>query len=117
MSVNVYDVAYDLEKSIRNSNEYQELQKWLQAVNEDESAKKMFDNFREVQLKLQQQQMMGQQIAQDEVEHAQKLFQVVQQHATIAKLMDAEQRMSTLIAELNQIIIKPLEEIYGAGQQ
>lgn len=117
MSVNVYDIGYELEKGIRESNEYMELKKLYDAVNKDETAKKMFDNFREMQMKLQQQQMMGQEISQEEVDHAQKLLQLVQQHDTISKLINAEQRMSMLIAELNKIIMKPLEELYGPMQQ
>jgi len=116
MSVNVYDLAYDLEKGLRNSDEYKELQKQIEAVNQDEIAKKMFENFREVQLKLQQKQMMGQELTPEELEHAQKLSQVVQQNQTIQQLLAAEQRMSTLFAELNQIIMKPLEDIYGSLQ-
>ncbi|MFS0782990.1 YlbF family regulator [Bacillus sp. 1P06AnD] len=117
MSVNIYDLAYDLEKGIRGSNEYVELKKYLDAVNQDESAKKMFDNFRMLQLQLQQKQMAGQEITQEEVDHAQKTLQLVQQHETIAKLMDAEQRMSMLIGEMNKIIMKPLEDLYGAPQE
>ncbi|WP_042349686.1 YlbF family regulator [Bacillus massiliigorillae] len=116
MSVNVYDVAYELEKGIRQSKEYIELQNLLEAVNKDEVAKKMFDNFRQVQMTLQQKQMTGQEITQEEVEQAQKLLQLVQQNPTISKLMEAEQRMSMLIGELNKIIMKPLEDIYGMPQ-
>ncbi|WP_019240357.1 MULTISPECIES: YlbF family regulator [Bacillus] len=117
MSVNVYDVAYELEKGIKESNEYIELKKLYEAVNKDEVAKKMFDNFREMQMKLQQKQMMGQEITQEEVDHAQKLLQLVQQNDTISKLIAAEQRMSMLVAELNKIIMKPLEELYGPMMQ
>lgn len=116
MTVNVHDVAYELERSIRQSKEYTDLKNALDAVNKDEVAKKMFDNFREVQMKLQQKQMMGQEISQEEVDHAQKLLQVVQQNPSISKLMEAEQRMSNLIGELNKIIMKPLEDIYGLAQ-
>jgi len=116
MSVNVYDLAYDLEKGLRNSEEYKDLQKQIEAVNQDEIAKKMFENFREVQLKLQQKQMMGQELTPEELEHAQKLSQVVQQNQTIQQLLAAEQRMSTLFAELNEIIMEPLEDIYGSLQ-
>ena len=114
MNVNLYDFAYDLEKGIRESDEYKELQRYIEAVNKDEIAKKMFEHFRELQLKLQQKQMMGHEITHEEIEQAQKQMQVVQQHETISKLMMAEQRMSTLFAELNKIIMKPLEELYGA---
>lgn len=116
MSVNVYDVAYELEKGIRQSKEYTELKNLLDEVNNDESAKKMFENFRDIQMNLQQKQMTGQEIAQEEVDHAQKVLQLVQQHPTISKMMEAEQRMSMLISELNKIIMKPLEDLYGPMQ-
>jgi cell fate (sporulation/competence/biofilm development) regulator YlbF (YheA/YmcA/DUF963 family) len=117
MAVNLYDSAYELEKVIRNSSEYTELKNLYDAVNSDESAKRMFESFRNIQLELQEKQMTGQEITQEEVEQAQKTVALVQQHALISKLMEAEQRMSMVIAELNQIIMKPLEELYGNPNQ
>jgi cell fate (sporulation/competence/biofilm development) regulator YlbF (YheA/YmcA/DUF963 family) len=117
MAVNTYDAAYDLEKAIRNSSEYTNLKKLYDEVNSDESARKMFESFRQIQMQLQEKQMMGQEITQEEVEHAQKTVALVQQHEKISKLMEAEQRMSMVIAELNQIIMKPLEELYGNPNQ
>jgi cell fate (sporulation/competence/biofilm development) regulator YlbF (YheA/YmcA/DUF963 family) len=111
---NLYDLAYEMEKSIRNSAEYVELKKLYDAVNSDPAAKNMFENFRKIQMDLQQKQMMGMEITQEEVEQAQKTVALVQQHATIGKLMEAEQRMSMIIADLNRIILKPLEDLYGA---
>ncbi len=40
---------YDLEKALRNSDEYSRLRGLYDQVNADESAKRMFDNFRNVQ--------------------------------------------------------------------
>ena len=117
MAVNLYDSAYDLEKAIRNSSEYTELKKLYDAVNSDESAKRMFESFRNIQMQLQEKQMTGQEITQEEVEQAQKTVALVQQHELISKLMEAEQRMSMVIAELNQVIMKPLEELYGNPNQ
>jgi cell fate (sporulation/competence/biofilm development) regulator YlbF (YheA/YmcA/DUF963 family) len=114
MAVNLHDSAYELEKAIRQSDEYTNLRKIYDEVNADESARTMFENFRNIQMELQQKQMSGQEISQEEVEQAQKTVALVQQHATISKLMEAEQRMSMAITELNQIIMKPLEELYGS---
>jgi cell fate (sporulation/competence/biofilm development) regulator YlbF (YheA/YmcA/DUF963 family) len=61
--------------------------------------------------------MMGQEIAPEEVEQAQKTVQLVQQNPTISQLMEAEQRMSMVIADLNKIIMKPLEDLYGLPEQ
>lgn len=65
---------------------------------------------------LQQKQMSGEEITQEEVEQAQKTVALVQQHELISQLMEAEQRMSMLIGELNKIIMKPLEELYGSPE-
>ena len=114
---NLYDLAYDMEKAIRESNEYMELKALFAEVKKDDIANKMFENFRDVQLKLQEKQMSGAEISPEEVEQAQKMFQLVQQNPTLSRLIAAEQRMSMLIAELNKIITRPLEEIYGPIQQ
>ncbi|AAU22623.1 YlbF family regulator [Bacillus sp. GM2] len=113
MTVNLHDSAYDLEQALRQSEEYSRLKNLYDEVNGDPSAKKMFDNFRDIQLNLQQKQMNGEDITQEEVEQAQKSVALVQQHEKISQLMEAEQRMSMLIADLNKIIMKPLEELYG----
>jgi cell fate (sporulation/competence/biofilm development) regulator YlbF (YheA/YmcA/DUF963 family) len=113
MSVNLHDAAYALEKAIRQSDEYKQLQQMYHEVNADPAAKNMFDQFRQIQMNLQQKQMMGQEISEQEVQQAQSTVAVVQQNEKIAQLMQAEQRMSMIIGELNQLIMKPLEELYG----
>jgi cell fate (sporulation/competence/biofilm development) regulator YlbF (YheA/YmcA/DUF963 family) len=117
MAANLYDVAYDVEKAIRESDEFKSLKQMYSEVNGDETTKKMFENFRDVQLQLQQKQMAGEEISQEEVEQAQKMVALVQQHDKISKLMESEQRMSMLIGELNKIIMKPLEELYGSMEE
>lgn len=113
MAVNLYDYANALEKAIRQSEEYLQLKQVYSEVNADPAAKKMFDQFRQIQMNLQQKQMMGQEITPDEVQQAQSTVAIVQQNDKIARLMQAEQRMSMVIGELNQLIMKPLEELYG----
>ncbi|NQD65540.1 YlbF family regulator [Bacillus haikouensis] len=117
MAINLYDQANELERTLRQSDEFLELKKMYDEVNNDESASKMFENFRNIQMTLQQKQMSGEEISQEEVEQAQKTAQLVQQHEKIAKLMEAEQRMSMVINDLNKVIMKPLEELYGSMQK
>jgi cell fate (sporulation/competence/biofilm development) regulator YlbF (YheA/YmcA/DUF963 family) len=113
MAVNIYDSAYEMEKAIRSSDEYVNLKRLYDEVNADESARTMFDSFRNIQMQLQQKQMMGEDISQEEVEQAQKTVALVQQHEKISQLMQAEQQMSVVITEINKLIMKPLEELYG----
>ncbi|GGH88045.1 cell fate (sporulation/competence/biofilm development) regulator YlbF (YheA/YmcA/DUF963 family) [Pullulanibacillus pueri] len=110
---NLYDVAYDLEKAIRESNEYNVLKKAHEEIEKDESAKQLFANFRQLQMTLQQKQMQGEQLTEEEANQANQQFQLVQQHPLISTLMNAEQHMSNLFNDMNKIIAKPLDELYG----
>ncbi|MDX8045698.1 YlbF family regulator [Gracilibacillus sp. S3-1-1] len=114
---NVYDSANELEKAIKESTEFQELKAAYDQVMADANAKEMFDNFRNIQLELQQKQMQGMEITEEEVEKAKEVVEQVQQHDVIAKLMEQEQRVNSLINDISRIITKPLEELYGMQQQ
>lgn len=113
MTVNLNDSAYALETAIRQSDEFLQLKHAYSEVNNDPNAKQIFDQFREIQINLQHKQMMGENIFDQEVQQAQSLAGMVQQNQKIANLMQAEQRMNMLIGELNQLILKPLAELYG----
>lgn len=110
---NIYDLAYSLEKALRDSEDFQTLKQCYAEVNASPEAQKLFEGFREIQISLQQKQMSGEQVSPEEVERAQSMFQEVQQNEIISKLMNTEQRMSMIITDLNKIITKPLEELYG----
>jgi len=114
VNANLYDYAYELEKAMRSSEEFSYLLQMYKAVNSDAEASSMFAEFRQVQMDLQQKQMEGQNITETEVMKAQEIANRVQQNEKVTKLMEAEQRMSMTITELNKIIMKPLDELYGS---
>ena len=117
MSLQVNDAANKLELAIRQSEEFTRLQTLFQEVYSDDSTRIMFEGFRDIQVTLQNKQMMGEEITQEELEQAQSTIALVQQNQKIADLMEAEQQMSVVIADLNQIIMKPLEELYATTEQ
>ncbi len=110
---NVHDRAYELEKAIRNSTEFLELKESYERVMNDPSAKKMFEGFRDTQIEIQEKQMQGEEITQEEIEKAQKVVELVQQHTEISALMEKEQRLNVVINDISRIITTPLEELYG----
>lgn len=114
---NMYDSAYELEKAIRESDEFHSLKDKFEAVMNDSSAKKLFDEFRDTQMALQEKQMQNQAISEEEVEQARAVVEQVQQHQDIAALMEAEQRLNQVINDLSRIITKPLEELYGNPEE
>ncbi|MCS4487153.1 YlbF/YmcA family competence regulator [Staphylococcus americanisciuri] len=112
MAVNLYDYANKLEQALRESDEYKAIKDAYAKVNANAESKKLFDEFRETQLKFQQKQMQGEQLTEEEIKKAQEQAQEIEKDSNIAELMNAEQKMSQVFQEINQIIVKPLDEIY-----
>ncbi|QLK86343.1 YlbF/YmcA family competence regulator [Staphylococcus sp. 17KM0847] len=112
MAVNLYDYANKLEQALRESDEYNAIKEAYAKVNENADSKKLFDEFRETQLNFQQKQMQGEQVTEEEIKKAQEQAQEIEKDSNISELMDAEQKMSQVFQEINQIIVKPLDEIY-----
>ncbi|MDK6863531.1 MULTISPECIES: YlbF family regulator [Nosocomiicoccus] len=114
--VNVYDQANALESALRQSEEFKALESFYKAVNENEDSKKLFDEFREVQMELQLKQMQGEEMLDSDIERAQQTAQSVEEDENIKQLMEAEQKLSMLIQDLNRVIMKPIEELYKVNE-
>lgn len=110
---NVQQSAEQLAEAIRQSEEFSTLKAAYEAVMNDDIAKKMFDDFRNTQIELQQKQMQGLEITEEEVEKARKVVETVQQHEAISKLMEEEQKVNEFINSISRTITKPLEELYN----
>ncbi|AKS66772.1 YlbF/YmcA family competence regulator [Staphylococcus coagulans] len=113
MAVNLYDYANKLEQALRESDEYKAIKDAYAKVEADENSKKLFDEFRETQLNFQQKQMQGEEIDEEDLQKAQEQAQQIEKDSNISELMNAEQKMSQVFQEINQIIVKPLDEIYA----
>lgn len=110
---NLYDQAYQLEKALRDSEEFTALSSLYDRVNADAEANQLFADFRNIQMTLQQKQMQGEEISEQEMMDAQTKMMNVQQNELIMELMQEEQRMHQLVTEVTKIIMKPLEELYA----
>ena len=115
--VNVYDQANALENALRESEEFQQMKELYSKVNEDAESKKLFDDFRDIQMTLQQKQMQGEELLEEEIQKAQNSAQEIENDENIKGLMEAEQKMSQLIQDLNRVIMKPIEELYEINNQ
>jgi len=108
----LYTIAQQLEQAIRTSDEFQQLKQAYETVRRDEATYRMFTQFRDIQMQLHEKQMMGADISPEEVQQAQAVMALAQQNEKLVALMMLEQRMSTVISDINQIAMKPLEELY-----
>src|SRR5699024_11240027 len=77
-------------------------------------SKALLEKFLDKQMSLQEKQMNGEKITEEEVQKANEIVEKVQKDSLISKLMEEEYRLNTIINEISGIITKPLEELYSA---
>lgn len=111
--INIYNDINKLEATFRQTAEFDALKAAVAEVKNDSEALALFQNFRKVQLNLQEKQAKGEQIQEDELTYAGKTAQLAQQNGKIEKMLQAEMALSGLIEEVNRILIKPVQELYA----
>lgn len=110
--INIYEDINKLQVTFRKTKEYEALKETVDAVRSDEEAKALFTNFRDIQIKLQQKQVAGEEIQEDELVYVQKAAQLAQQNVKILAMLEAEMALSTVIEEVNRILVQPIQSLY-----
>lgn len=110
--INIYDDINKLEQTLRQTDEFSNVQAAVESVKADEQALALFQSFRKIQLSLQEKQMSGEEISGEEIEYAQKTAQLAQGNEKIFHMLQAEMALSQLIEEVNRVLIKPVQELY-----
>lgn len=111
MSQNLYDIANNLERAIRQLPEYQAVEAAKQAVLADATAKAIFEDYTGYQRQVQAHLQAGT-IPEGDVEaKMQGFFQQIQGNALLSAYFGKQQQLSVYISDLERIIFKPLQEL------
>ena len=110
--VNIYNDINKLESTLRQTAEYKTLKEAVELVRADEESRKLFTNFRDIQMKLQEKQMNGKELLEDEYMYLQKTAQLAQQNPKILAMLEAEMAVGKMIEEINRIVVKPIQSMY-----
>jgi len=107
---NIYDTANQIERELRELDEFKALQAAYEEVKADEAA---YTLFKEFQQGLQEKQMRGEEFTDEDAEKAQSIATKVQETAVINELMQKEQAFSLVVNDLNRIIMTPVRDMYN----
>ncbi len=111
---NIYDTANQLERELRESEQFQDLKGSFDRLKASEEAYALFKEFQELQQSLQQKMMVGEEMTEEEAQKAQELSQKIQQDGIVSDLMQKEQAFSLVANDLNRIIMGPVRDLYEA---
>lgn len=109
--INIYDSANQLEKDLRSTQEYKDLKAAYDVVKADESAYQQFKEFQKAQIDFQNKQVQGN-IQESDLNDIKDLGEQVEKVEVIMNLMNKERALAQLIDEINQIMFKPVSELY-----
>lgn len=108
---NIYDIANQLERAIRQLPEYQLVSEKKAAVDGDTEAKVLFDDFTVFQTKLYEQMQNGVMPTAEEQQKLQELGQKIEGNETLKAYLTAQQGLSVYVSDLERIIFKPLQDL------
>lgn len=111
MTVNVYDLANELERGIRALPEYQALVQAKAKIDEDEEAKKLWAEFTEFQMKIQSLMQSGQTPTPEIQEEMQSFGQKVEANPLLKEYAEAQQALGVYVNDIERIIFSPLQDI------
>lgn len=108
----IYQHIANVQQAFRELPEFKALEEAVEAVRQDEEAKMLFTNFRDVQMKFQQKQVAGEELTEDEYVYLQKTAQLAQQNMKILEMLEAEMALSTTLEEVTRQITEPIQGLY-----
>ncbi|MGT2925930.1 YlbF/YmcA family competence regulator [Streptococcus cuniculipharyngis] len=111
MTVNIYDLANDLERGIRALPEYQDVAVAKEKIAQDNAAKALWEEFTAVQERIQGLLQSGQMPSQEDQDSMQAIGQKIEGNPILKEYFDAQQRLSVYMTDIERIIFKPLHDL------
>jgi len=112
MAENIHDLGDQVAEAIKATPDFQALQKAFDTMKADTETYKLFQEFQQLQGSLQQKQMAGQKLTEDELKNAHDLADKVSKIDSIKALMESERGVNQILSELNKTITQPIQDLY-----
>jgi len=107
--MSVYDLANNLAKELKESEEYKKYLKKRKKVLSNEKTKEMLLDFQEEQMKLQAKKMSGEDLSEEDTEKLEELRELIDLNSDIKEYLQAEYRVNILLNDIQKIVFGDLE--------
>ncbi|MEG0798205.1 MAG: YlbF family regulator [Acidaminococcaceae bacterium] len=111
--MNVYDVANDLAKAMRESQEFKRMAEVKTTLAADKSAEELVKDFNAQRRELEMAQLTGQEPDKTKIEKVQKLYEVLSLNKTAVEYIQAEMRFQMLLNDISKTIGDVVKEAVG----
>ncbi len=109
--MNIYDYAHGLAKAIKASSQYKQFREACDKLEKDASAREMLQDFRKNQWELEKQKLSGPEVSSQQEEKLKRMLEVISLNLTVKEYMEAEYRLSIMLADIQKIIGEAVEDL------
>ena len=111
--INIYDNVNAVAENLRETAQYKTLRDAIAAVEGEPEAKAIFARFQQAQTQINQAVQSGNEPAEDKIKAWQEVANEMEKYDSLKKMLEAEKGLNQLLMEINDIITKPIAELYG----
>lgn len=109
---NIYDTANQLERDLRDTEQYTALVSAFTSMKNDNQSYQVFKEFQNAQLEIQQLMGQGQAPEEAKMQEWQEIAKKLEDYPLVKTLMEHEQAMDVLMRDINTIVTKPMADLY-----
>ena len=109
---NIYDLANELSRNLRDLPEYKAVAESKEAVDADSEAKGIFTDYLAFQQELQQLAQTGQMPTPDIQEKMQSFGDKIQGNDLLSAFFNKQQQLSIYLSDIERIIFEPIQELF-----
>ena len=101
---NIYDLAHEMARSLKETDQFKEYQRCKALIDADESLKKMMDDFNAKSMLVQSALMTGQQPDEEAMQQVQSASAIIMQDPTCMQYINAQFALSQIINDIYKIL-------------
>lgn len=102
--MNPYDLAHQLARALKESDEYKEYQRLRGPAFEDETTRALLDEYKRLQFRMQASVASGANLPADDLERLQKIGALLQFNPDASQYMIAEFRFQKMLSDIFKIL-------------
>ncbi len=108
---NVYDLAHELVRSLKETDQYKNYVSAKAKADANESVARMLDDLKQQSMAIQTAQMMGQQPSEEDIKKIQSLNSIVMMDPTAAEYLQSEMSLYQILTDIYGIIGEALGDV------
>ncbi len=101
---NVYDLAHELVRSLKETDQYKDYQEMSRKIKNNEQVSAMMDDFQQKSMEYQTKMMTGEAPSEEDMAKLQQLSAIIMSDPLAASYIGAQMQLQTIIADIYKII-------------